>query len=199
MHGGHMVYGPLLPPHPLQSLFLLTISTFLPFYALQSSPPSLSMGGCFFSFSLLPTPPGLPLLWQPPLPFTPLPDHSVPPACVCLSPNFIQSNRAGQLRRNQIRKKSKTGNKNVWTNKHWNISFPFLLSFTFYQLLWGKRVIAVFGLPFQTDRSSASRLRWWYSPTDPRQRSSLSSSPAGKNKKEKRSKFKQTREDTLFV
>lgn len=105
------LYGPSDCFPPLQSLFLLTISTFLPFSALHSSPPSLSMGGCFFPFSLLPTPPGLPLLWQPP-PFTPLPDHSsVSPACVCLSPNFIQRNQAGQINRTQKGKRAKQATK----------------------------------------------------------------------------------------
>lgn len=39
------------------------------------------------------------------------------------------------------------------------------------------------GLPFQTDRSIASHLRWWYWLINPRQRSSLSSSPANSTRK----------------
>lgn len=167
------------------------------------------MGGCFFPFSLPPTPPwpSPPLAARtPPPPFIPLRDHSsVSPACVCLSPNFIQRKRAGQMRRNP-KKKSKTANKCAETNKQTlrNGIFlkVYLLFVTNVSTPLKKEVIlvrSVLALPFRTDRSNASHLRRWCSLTDPRQRSSLSWSPAGKHKNEERSTLKQTREDTLLV
>lgn len=45
----------------------------------------------------------------------------------------------------------------------------------------------VYSLPFQTGRSNASHLRWWYWPTVLRQRSSLSWSPASNTEEEKAS------------